>query len=144
MNEFFVNMAEPYKPNNMGSSGKAKFMLIAQNNFPLSYDGDKDKIISAYLDRIQGYDKLHISDCFKKFNFNERSFESYFKEKSPKVVLSFICELLHQDCNIYTGYRITGMVGGNSYPYYLFELFSKHPETDTEVYSGHNAPNIQH
>ena len=43
----------------------------------------------------------------------------------------------------WSGVRVTGSVNrSNGYPVFCIELFAKHPDSDTKVYSGQAAPNV--
>ncbi len=134
-----VYIAQPYKSNNMGSMGNANEMLIVQNNFPLSFY-DIEKIVSQYLDRIE---ENYSEKCLKKYKFEKHYLDSELRRKEPAKILAFITEVLKQEPGEWTGYRVLGTVGGNGHPYYCFQLFAKHPNTDTEVYSGDIAPNVK-
>lgn len=135
----YVDMAQPYKSNNMGSMGNANEMLIVQNNFPLSHY-DTEEIVSRGLDRME---QNHSEKCLKKYHFEEIYIDSQLRREDPTKILAFITEILKEEPGKWTGYRVLGTVGGNGHPYYCFQLFAKHPDTDTEVYSGDIAPNVK-
>lgn len=127
----------------MGSYGKANTMLISQHQFPWDYDYHKDKIASAYLDRMREWDSAHITKCLQKYRFDMTYLDSQIRVEESEQLFKFICELMKEDRKKWSGYRVTGNVGGDGHAYYHFQLFYKHPESTTMVYSGDKAPNIE-
>lgn len=139
-----VDLAEPYRQLQMGSLlGRADGMLLCQYNFPLEYDSDKDKLSSAWLDRMKQWDAEHVKRVFEKYNLGNRGIEKFLTNTKSETILDFILELQKEKVGDWTGYRVMETIGANGYPYYVFQLFSKHPETKTKVYSGQQAPNVK-
>ena len=138
----YVDLAQPFEFCNMGSMGKARSMLIVQNNFPESYNRDTEKISAGYLDRLHGFDESHTDATLKKYKLQAYGLDSQLRELKPEKCFAFLCEIMKEDPALWTGYRVLGTVGGNGHPYYCFQLFAKHLESSTEVYSGDSAPNV--
>ncbi len=138
-----VLLADPYNYRDMSSLGNAKYMLVKQFKFPLTFDQEKDQFNTAYLDRIQSWWPKDTEVCLKKFNLPQMGLEHQIRNMEDNKILDFLCEIMKAEREKYTGYRILCGVGGSGYPYYSFQLFSKHPDTDTEVFSGEHAPNVR-
>lgn len=134
--------AQPFSMANMGSFGKAKGMLIKQFQFPFLFEADKDSISSAYLDRIEGWYPEDAPKCLEKYNLKGWGLEDKIRNMDDKTILDFLCEIMKVERSLYTGFRILGTVSGNGHAHYSFQLFSKHPESTTEVFSGDYAPNV--
>lgn len=140
-----VFIAEPYRPHAMGSLGDASGMLICQYQFPLDYDV-RDKIMHADSDRCFQWDYDHARRCFLTYTgTGEVAFESWVKGQHHDKVFAFLKDILKADPNVeWTGYRILGSVHrGNGFPVWSLQLFAKHPDSRTQVYSGSNAPNVK-
>jgi hypothetical protein len=139
-----VMIAEPYRPGNMGSFGKANYMYIAQSNFPLEYT-DEEKLHSADSDRVWSWDHEHSSAVNKKHLPERMGLEEYLRTSSHEHVLAWLVELLKVEPGVtWTGWRILGSVNrSNGYPVYNYAVFARDPNGDTEVYSGGRAPNVR-
>ena len=139
-----VILAEMYRYGAMGSFGDASDMLLRQFQFPYEYD-ERDSMVGAYDDRIRQQKYEHYQECFQKHIPADSSFERWLRSASNIQVVSFLKDVLEADVSVeWTGYRVTGTVDkSNGYPVYYFELFGKHPETDTKVYSDFMAPNVR-
>jgi hypothetical protein len=134
----------------MGSFGKAEYRLFVQREFPAEYEKDKDMMVSADHDRMQSWDY----DRFKEFlnKVNAVSNCSYLGDCFAQMGTETALEILkfgllpnekEYTDRIWTGYRVMGTVNrATGYPVWSLSIFSKHPDTDTKVYSGFNAPNI--
>ncbi len=71
------------------------------------------------------------------------------QKATPEEILAFLkevtqpCLLETQQTLLWTGFRIMVSVHqGNGFPVYTLELFAKHADTSTQVYSEANAPNV--
>ena len=143
--KFTVSKAEPSRFGAMGSFGDAAGMYICQYNFPYTYSV-KDKMTGADHDRCFQWDYAHArATCDKYLRTGEMAIERWVQQTDPKTVIEFIREMLKADSlTEWTGFRVRGTVNrSNGYPVYTLELFAKHPDTATEVYSGENAPNVE-
>lgn len=139
-----VFLAKPFKPNNMGSSGKAKEMIIRQYNFPNTYEDD-EKIEGAYSDRCFQWDYDHAEKCIKEHTgTGEGILESWFSKSKDTQIMAFIIDILKADKNVqWTGYRILGSVHlSNGSAVWYMQLFAKNPNSQTKVYSTLDAPNV--
>lgn len=145
MNQRQVYPASPYTPCNLGSFGKADCMLIKQFQFPDTYDADLDQSLKADHDRCYSVNFEHASNCFKKHvSSGEIGFESWALRASNENIFNFLKDILQADPKfIWTGYRIMGSVSGTGHAVYSLALFAKHPDSDTLVYTGENAPNMR-
>ncbi len=138
-----VDIAQIYRRGAMNSRGSASNMLLSQFEFPLYFEEEKDKFYSHYLDRLKNDDKNHVKKILSKYNFEETFLEYNIRESKFDKLFSFVCEMLKQKREDWTGYRILGNVGDRGHNYFNFQLFRKDPSTDTEVYSGDIAPNVE-
>lgn len=138
-----IRLANPYQLGQMGTFGKAKEMLLKQYQFPAFFEQHKDEIASDYLDRIQVQYPEDSKKCLKKFGLEGGQIEVKLRIMEDNNILDFLCEIMKVEREKYTGYRIIGDVGDNGRDYYCFQLFYKHPDTDTEVFSGEHAPNVR-
>ena len=139
-----VFQAEPYQYGEMGSLGKASYMLLRQFQFPNEYE-EKDTLISADHDRCLMWDYAHVCECFKKhMNTGEMGLGHWINSAFDEKVIDFLKDILKADTEVvWTGYRVMGTVNrSNGYPVYTLELFAKHAESKTTVYTGANAPNV--
>ena len=144
MSQNHVYPAEPYRQNQMGSFGKAKHMLICQFQFPFFCE-EEEKIASAYSDRLVCADFIGYRTCFVKHTGEEDNerFEHWTRNSTNEKVFAFLKALLKLPASApYTGYRITGSVGGNGHAIWYFELFAKKEGSSTAVYTGENSPNV--
>jgi len=140
-----VLAANPYEMGQFGSFGKAEMMLLKQFNFPDIYDDLLDKLVRADHDRCRQWDYAYFSRCLKKFTGTEGDMflEAWFQKADDETILRFLRTVLKAGVRTkWTGYRILGTVEGSGNVIWGFELFAKHPQSDTVVYTGHNAPNI--
>ena len=135
---------ERYRPGALGSSSRTSYMLIKQYQFPDTYDEHLDKYCQADHDRIFQADHVHASKCFEKHTGNgECYFEDWARSATNEQIMTFLVEVLKEDHKIsWTGYRILGSVHlDNGFTVFTLEIFAKHPETATPVYTYEDAPN---
>ena len=146
----YVCPAEPYRENATSVAcppgALANKMLIRQHHFPDSYHPEELYLIQDH-DYCVAVDYEHVSKCFLEFTGGgDRELEHWTRNiATDDMVFDFLITLLYGDeCEIeWTGYRITGtMFKRANPPMWTFELFSKHPDSETEVYSGEDAPNV--
>lgn len=134
-----------YEPHSLGSMSSTCYMLIRQYNFPNTYDPDFDLMLDADSDRLVEQDGDRINQCFKEHNVGSIvSIESWVKSAEDKSILNFLCDLFQvEKKEKWTGYRILGGVHQrNGWPVWSLSLFAKHPNTNTQVYTGEDAPNV--
>lgn len=146
-----VFTAEAFYPGAMGSLGDASGMLLRQYKFPDTY-AEKDTIAGADHDRIISWDRDHWDACIEKYRkiIGERSLDYWAQYGKPKDILAFLSDIFssksmsdYKDIT-WTGFRILGTVNRSSgYPVYTLQLFAKHKDTKTKVYSTPMAPNVQ-
>jgi len=140
-----VLAANPYEMGQFGSFGKAEMMLLKQFNFPDTYDDLLDKFTRADHDRCRQWDYAYFSRCLKKFTGTEGDMflEGWLQKADDETILRFLRTVLKARVKTkWTGYRILGTVSCSGNVIWGLELFAKHPQSDTVVYTGHNAPNI--
>ena len=144
-----VLVATPFKPMEMGSFGKAEYMLLRQHNFPYEYDEAKgDKHTHADSDRLSQWDYRHTAKAYERRR-NLRGpgrMAGWALRSSPAEIMAFLIDVLKVAENYpgvkWTGFRILGTVNrSNGYPVYTYELFAKGEGSDTKTYSRSNAPN---
>ncbi len=137
-----VAMARPYRKNALESIGDASLMLIRQKNFPNQFD-ERDSYEMSDHDRLK---PEHVSSCCKQHIGNTDWCIGYWARKAfDRQIMAFLIDILEADKSIkWTGYRIMGTLNRSTgWPVWTLELFAKHPETDTLVYTGPNAPNVE-
>lgn len=132
----------------MGSLGRASNKLIRQFKFPYEYDADEE-MIQADHDRMLQWDYDHADAAFSNhMGTGELGLAQWTKSAGSEQVLALLKDLFKVDENHpgvkWTGYRITGTVNrSNGYPVYSLWLFAKKRGSETKVYSGSCAPNVQ-
>lgn len=141
-----VLLAEPYRPMELGSFGKATYMLLRQHKFPHFYERHVDEIMSVDHDRCLMWDREHATRCFKEHGSNEMSLERWVQSASSKRLFAFLIDILKaEECHPgvkWTGFRIMGTVNrSNGYPVWSFDLFAN--KSKTKVYSEGHAPNVK-
>lgn len=139
-----VYTAKPYQYGQLGSFGKATYMLIRQYKFPDTYE-DAEQILSADSDRCFMWDHEHAGRCFKEHTgTGEGGLERWVQTAAPKAVLEFLVDLLKVDSEVkWSGFRVMGTVGPNGYVVWSLSLFAKRRGSKTKVYSGERAPNVE-
>jgi hypothetical protein len=140
-----VNSAEPYNPEALRGLGDASLMLMRQYKFPARYDPDLDKLINSDHDICLSENYKRTTDCVKKHTNQGECGIGYWAQKaSDEKIIEFLKDILEADLSMeWTGYRILGSVHrNNGFPIWSLELFSKHPKSDTVVYTGEDAPNV--
>ena len=146
MRNHVVDLAERFTPGAMSSTSRTQNMLIRQFRFPLEYS-HSDIIVTEYHDRCFERDYDHATRCFHRhLGSGPLSVSHWAREvASESHIMEFLKEFLKVDLNVgWTGYRILGCVNvSNGFPVWVFQLFAKHPESETKVYTGDNAPNIK-
>ncbi len=142
-----VYTAQPYSFGEMGSFGKAEYMLLRQHQFPDTYD-DRDILITADHDRCFMWDHDHARKCCTRhLKTGEMAIGDWVMRSSEEKVTAFLKDILKADEQypgvVWTGFLVLGTVNrSNGYPVFSLALFAKHPESETEVYSGPDAPNV--
>ena len=139
-----VYSAEPYRDGEMGSFGNASYMLLRQFQFPHVYTKN-DNLITADHDRCMSQDYEHSSRCFQEHTgTGELGLQSWLNIATNEQVFAFLKDILKAEPLVqWTGYRIMGGVHrGSGYPVWTLQLFAKHTDSQTEVYSDASAPNV--
>jgi hypothetical protein len=150
-----VLTATPYRPGQMGSFGKAEYMLIRQFKFPDTYD-EADTLVNADSDRLSSWDYKHTNAAFDRRNALPQNqgkvmyLEAWAQRAPTAEIIEFLADLLKAEENHpgvkWTGFRTLGTVNrSNGYPVWTYELFGKGKGTKTKVYSGGNpwqTPNV--
>lgn len=124
-------------------------MLVRQFQFPLEFDEELDWLEFADDDRLAQHHGHDFCDtCFKEHTGNRAmNLEKWLRWDKPsdEQVLVFLKAIMKADPNKnWTGYRIKGSLPPNGFPMWTFELFAKHPNSATEVFTGDHAPNVLH
>ena len=138
-----VMLAQPYDSGNLGSFGKAEYMLIKQSGFPLNYDEYRDKITNADHDRLLMWDHDHFRKvCQQHLGTGELGIPEFARSHPDHKVMAFVKAALKHEEPHWTGFRITATVNrSNGYPVYTLELFAN--VTGVDVYSDQCAPNVR-
>lgn len=142
-----VYPAKPYSPGCLGSLDRTSYMCLRQFQFPDTFDSQLDKHMTADSDRVSSWDFNHAMNCYKKHTgTGDMGLERWIRSASDESIMAFLKEILKADDDKvqWTGYRIMGSVHqGNGYPIWTLELFAKSEESNTNVYSDENAPNVR-
>jgi hypothetical protein len=131
----------------LGSLGSAEGMLIRQHNFPDTYDSGRDKLASVDHDRLLGWDYQRAMECFRRHTgTGDVGLGTWARRAWPDKVLAFLVDAcggyVSTDVS-WTGFRVLGTVNrSNGYAVWTLELFAKHPQSKTRVYSSESAPNV--
>lgn len=144
-----VYPAEPYRFGELGSLGKAHCMLLAQFDFPDTFD-ESERMASMYSDHLDEQQPSRIARCLHRYGLNYRSFDSCGQNFAGWVrgfpknrLMAFIAEVLGVSGEaVWTGCRVTGEVGGDGHALFHFQLFAHNPKGKTLVYTGESAPNV--
>lgn len=144
-----VYPAEPYQSCNLGSFGKANGMLLAQFNFPDTYE-ESERMASMYSDHLDEQQPDHVARCLRRYGLHYRSFDScsenfegWVRNLQREQLITFIAEVLGVVGEAtWTGCRVTGEVVGNGHALFHFMLFARDPSGNTSVYTGTPAPNV--
>jgi hypothetical protein len=145
-----VYPAESYRPMQLGSLGNASYMLLAQFNFPATYE-ENEQLWSRDSDRLQEAHSNHVAGCLRRFGCGFESFystlttgfEGWILKQSPEDLRDFVTDILHAAGSAdWTGYRIMGTVNDRGHAIYSFQLFARDPNGNTQVYTGEPAPNV--
>lgn len=104
----------------------------------------------VYLDhdRILQHRGSEAMECFERHTgTGDMGFQGWLKRKevTDRMVIDFLIKLTELATDVqWTGYRITSTVHqGEGFPIWQIELFAKHPDTSTEVFTGPHAPNVK-
>lgn len=130
----------------LGSLGRASNKLIRQFNFPDTYDPTRDKIRGEDHDRLLSWD-LSVTRAILKEHTGtyEMGIGNWIRNATAEAALAFCVALLRADPAVqWAGFRVMGTVHrGNGFVVWTIEIFAKHPETTTKVYTGSHAPNVR-
>lgn len=135
------------------SFGKGERVLMRMYRFPDHYDEEHDKVSTADSDRLrrwnfEAFREIIPRHCGPRVN---EGFGYWVVGKPHKKVLDLLSELFKTcggseapEGQHWTGYRVSGTVNRSSgYVVWHVELFSRHPETHTKVFSGKSGPNVR-
>ncbi len=139
-----VYKAEPYRLGAMSSLGNASHMLLRQFKFPDICSVSLDVLLVEDSDRCLEHRPEKTQMCLKKHVGGSDSIMEYWlRNSSDEQIMDFLLDILEADRKItWTGYRVMGSVGGSGHNIWTFQLFAKHPKSNTEVYTGDRAPNV--
>ena len=141
-----VFMAMPYNLKIFQSHHGFSGMFIRQFNFPNFFDSDLDQYESFDNDVLREKDCEKHNSCFDKHTGSgELRFGEWVKKSSDETIIDFLKDMLSVDLGVdWTGYRIlVSRDSSNGYQVWFLEIFSKHPNSSTKVYTGEKAPNVQ-
>lgn len=140
-----VKAAAPYIPGHLGSFGKASGMLLCQHNFPNEYS-DKDRLLHEDSDRLR---YQFFSECLLRHtghtDIETAGIEHWLRGAEEDEVLEFVKDALQASPSVnWTGCRVLGTVNhANGHVVWGLGLFAKHPESNTAVFTGADAPNVE-
>lgn len=135
-----VDLAVPYQIGHL-----TNYVLVRQFKFPFIYDMELDELIIRDHDVIMNKEWTRTNKCLQKHTGNEVMFlKGWIEKNTDEKILTFIKDFLGaNDVINWTGYRVLSLINeskGNTF--WRLELFAKHPDSRTEVYSGEDAPNV--
>lgn len=151
----FVKLVLPYVSSSLGTFGTGRAMLIQQYQFPYEYD-ERDIHEGWRTDQLEA--KRHSDALIRHLRIpadevprcamvDHTNFGMYFEQWArrsgdPDGMLAALVEIVHANRRVkWTGFRVSGMVYGGRAMFTL-ELFAKHSESETAVYSDEDAPNV--
>ncbi len=135
-----VLSADPPQASLLNSRSIVENALIRQYQFPHQCTG-LDTLVCGFHDRLLFRDSGRTRACFMRHTHRDcEFFECWVREASDQEILAFIAEVLDQSGE-WTGYRILGSVESGKVVWML-ELFRKHPQSMTQVFTGPTAPNV--
>lgn len=139
-----IRPAEAYREGALQSVGNAAQMYIRQFNFPGNDVDEKDMLLTRDHDHLLLHDIDRVETCIEEHTGNTDYYlGGWVRSTTDEKIIGFLIDVLSADIHVnWTGYRILGSVGGNGYPVWTLQLFAKHPESKTEVFTGPNAPNV--
>ena len=142
----------------LGSLGNGAYVLQRQHNYPDTYD-DRDVVWTVDHDRV---DFSLARRCYEKhMKTGDMGLGRWAQTASKEKVIAFLADMMQEpkprvpkpgvlpieyiDADFdWTGFRVMGTVNrSNGYVVWSLQLFAKHPESDTKVYSGSHAPNVK-
>ena len=123
---------------------EGSMFLISQGSFPYKYDSSLNKRMIVCQEKIRSG---HMEACFLKHSGKDCKYnlEKWIQRANDGDVLSFLIDVMKADKSVqWTGFRVTGYLygGTTSQAILTFDLFAKHTESDTKVYTGPSAPNV--
>ncbi len=138
--------AQPYNSGEMHSLGRAEHMLIRQVKFPDTLDKrdyhtgqDHDRLRANAYGRFQEIVLRHTGS-------GDAAIGSWARDPktTQKALLAFCVEVLTANPEVkWTGCRIMGTINrANGNTVFTIEVFAKHPDSTTQVYSDEDAPNV--
>jgi len=139
-----VYPAEAHRFGAMRSSfGDASGMLIAQHQFPVQFDQERDKLEELDHDLILNRDREHAIRCLTEYTgTGDLGIGEWIRRSPPESVLAFLQDILKADQTVtWTGFRVLGTVHRTTrQALWTLEIFAKHPESKTPVFNTANAP----
>ena len=140
--------ATPYNPGELGSLGRAQYMLMAQHQFPVKeYDHPLDIMVTADHDRCVMWDYDHAQACCSRFTGRgDMGIGEWCRTANSTDIFDFWVAILkveqsHPDRK-WTGYRVLGTVNrSNGYPVWSLQLFSKGSQVEVcnrPAFKGYN------
>lgn len=139
-----VYPAVPYEVNWLHSGTRVNNMLLKQYQFPDTYDEKLDKVLVVDHEKVLYQDYSRAQNCFLAHTGGKDVlFHKWLKGRSDSGIISFLIDYMRpSDVESWNGYRVLArLISGR--PAWTFELFSKHPNSSTEVYSDLIAPNVK-
>ena len=134
--------------------GDARNKLVRQYNFPFEYNSSLDKIIGADHDRMLELQYSEVMTVFKKHTGSgDLNFGHWCKTASPAKIFDLLLDLFNiytvggnnteLKKTLWTGFRITCTINrSNGSPVYHLSIFAKSKDSNTMVYTGNDAPNV--
>lgn len=141
-----LTASAPYFFGGLDSLSRGRQLLMRQYRYPDTYDA-RDSHTGDDHDRIEsGHGHAHARACYQKHlkTLGGAGIGFWVRETTHAKALAFCVEFLKADPAVaWTGYRVLGTVNVSSgHTVWTISVFAKHPESDTQVYSGENAPNV--
>jgi len=140
-----VVVAQAYDQYQLRALGSAVNMYVRQFQFPYEYD-ERDAWLAADIDRLSVLDRRRVMACIERQTGNvDATLADWVRRAYDNKIMYFLTELLQADAGVaWTGYRVLGTVQRVTRRLaWTVELFAKHPESATRVYTGPDAPNVE-
>jgi hypothetical protein len=145
INMLQVTIAQKWDPNQVGSAGRAERMIYKQYNFPNTYENN-EHFETIDHDHMLISDKKHAEECIKLYQIGtDNMLHDFFEKSHDKKILEFIIAFTKADTKIvWTGFRLLVTIHqGNGSKVWAMQLFAKDPKSNTVVYNGRVAPNVE-
>lgn len=134
-----VHLAEPYRPYQLHSLGKANYMLLRQTDFPYKLE-EEDEVQSIDSDRCDY--EIFRDICLRLTGDHQDSHIELWLRQAPNTAVMKFVQAVHGTTTDWHGYRVMATVGDNGHTIWTLQLSKLGKRSSTDVYTGDEAPNV--